>query len=92
MKYGFYFLFTDENNIQQSQNSLILSQSQNTQTGLMMNYINKEPFNEDLEVEECSLYNQDMKWRSEVFDKFKAIINDLKILKTNPVENVRQIQ
>jgi hypothetical protein len=59
--------------------------SQQTQ---MVNYINKEPFNEDIEVEECSLYGPDMKWRALVFDKFRGIIDDLKRLQTTPAENV----
>ncbi len=59
-----------------------------TQQTQMINYINKEPFNEDIEIEECSLYGPDMKWRSLVFDKFRLIIDDLKRLQVKPAENV----
>jgi hypothetical protein len=60
---------------------------------LMVNYINKEPFNEDVELEECSLYGgSDMKWRNQVFDKYRQIIEDVKKLQTKPNENVTTTQ
>ncbi len=53
-----------------------------------MNYINKEPFNEDLDALDSSGLLIDNKWRQSVIENFKQIINDIKILQSNPIENV----
>ena len=55
---------------------------------LAINYINKEPFNEDIEIEECGYY-QDMKWRKKIIENFKQILEDIKKLQLEPVINVR---
>lgn len=47
------------------------------QHSLANNYINKEPFNEDIDIEECSLLD-DLNWRNLVIDKFKDLIEDMK--------------
>jgi hypothetical protein len=53
-----------------------------------VNYINKEPFNEDVELEEIPL-NQDSKWRQFLIESFKNLIGEIKELQSNPtVENV----
>ena len=52
---------------------------QQQQHNLAINYINKEPFNEDIDIEECDLI-QDLKWRTQVIDHFKAKIEELKKL------------
>jgi hypothetical protein len=69
-------------------NSQITQPAVPAQPTQMINYINKEPFNEDVEIEECSLYGPEMKWRNLVFDKFRQIVDELKRLQVNPIENV----
>ena len=65
-------------------NSTTLAMSQQQQT---INYLNKEPFNEDIEIEECSLVH-DLKWRSQVIDKIKIKIEEIKHLQTSSDPNV----
>jgi hypothetical protein len=53
-----------------------------------MNYINKEPFNEDLDASDSTGLFTDNKWRQSVIENFKQIINDIKLLQLKPIENV----
>lgn len=62
-----------------------------SQTGLMMNYINKEPFNEEVEIEETSLYGPGCEWRELVFENFRKLIDDLKQFQNNPGLDVTTI-
>ena len=74
--------------------SVVNAQTQHQQQlahNLAVNYINKEPFNEDIEVEESS-YGQDMKWRKMVIENFRQIIEDIKKLQLEPALNVRFTQ
>lgn len=64
--------------------NLATSQQQQQQA---VNYLNKEPFNEDIEIEESSLVH-DLKWRAQVVDKFKAKIEEIKQLQTSTDSNV----
>ena len=54
---------------------------QQQQHNQAINYINKEPFNEDIDIEECSLIH-DLKWRSQVIDHFKTKIEQIKQFQT----------
>ena len=54
---------------------------------LALNYINKEPFNEDLEIEECALLQND-KWRGLVVDRLRTIIEEIKGLQVDSAGNV----
>lgn len=54
---------------------------------LAISYINKEPFNEDIEIEECPNF-QDIKWRKMVFENFKQVIDDISKLQGLKPENV----
>ena len=54
---------------------------------LALNYINKEPFNEDLEIEECALL-QDDKWRVLVIERIKTIIEEIRALQVDSTGNV----
>jgi hypothetical protein len=56
---------------------------QQQQHNLAINYINKEPFNEDIDIEDCNLI-QDLKWRTQVIDNLKAHIEQIKQLQSNP--------
>jgi hypothetical protein len=72
-------------------NTSILSSTATVQQNhnLTLNFVNKEPFNEDLEPEECIILEQkELEWRTIVFDKFKLIINEIKELLANPKKNV----
>lgn len=62
------------------------SQLVTTQT---INYLNKEPFNEDLSVEESYLSEECVEWKSLVLDKLRIIIDTLKNYQNKPVENVK---
>ncbi len=53
-----------------------------------MNYINKEPFNEDIDASDPTGLLIDNKWRQSIIENFKQVINDIKILQSNPIENV----
>ncbi len=66
-----------------SQTSISMSQ-QMVQHNLAMSYINKEPFNEDLEPEDASSSNSTTKW----LQMFKELIDEIKKLHANPNENV----
>ena len=63
-------------------NQTLTSHQQQQQHSLAISYINKEPFNEDIEIEESSLI-QDFKWRASVIDKLKEKINEIKLLHSN---------
>ena len=78
---------TKPENPDASFSSVNMQQQQILQHNLAANYINKEPFNEDIEIEECNLY-QDMKWKTLVMDKFREIIDEIKKLQSNPGSNV----
>ena len=70
--------------------SVTNTQTQNQQQiahNLAISYINKEPFNEDIEIEECTNF-QDVKWRKMVFENFKQIIEDIQKLQLDPLVNV----
>ena len=70
--------------------SVTNTQTQNQQQiahNLAISYINKEPFNEDIEIEECTNF-QDMKWRKLVFENFKQVIDDIQKLQGLKPENV----
>ena len=58
-----------------------------SQLHLALNYINKEPFNEDLEIEECALLQND-KWRGLVVDRLRTIIEEIKGLQVDSAGNV----
>ena len=68
------------NNI--SSGTALTPHQQQQQHSLAINYINKEPFNEDIDIEECDLI-QDLKWRTQVIDHFKTKIEELKKLASN---------
>ena len=67
--------------------AVLTPHQQQQQHSLAINYINKEPFNEDIDIEECNLI-QDLKWRTQVIDSLKAHIEEIKQLQSNP--NVRR--
>ena len=70
--------------------SVANTQTQNQQQiahNLAISYINKEPFNEDIEIEECPNF-QDLKWRKMVFENFKQVIDDISKLQSLKPENV----
>lgn len=56
------------------------SQQQQQQHNLAASYINKEPFNEDIEIEESGMINE-LKWRASVIERLKETIGELKGLK-----------
>lgn len=58
--------------------SLTLQNQQN----LAASYINKEPFNEDVVVEASNLIHA-LKWRSEVTERFREKINEIKSIQTD---------
>lgn len=60
----------------------ISSQQQFAQHTLAASYINKEPFNEDIVLEECHLV-QDLQWRVSVIDKLKEKISEIKTLQAD---------
>ena len=65
--------------ISQDPNPPVHQQQTNT------NYINKEPFNEDLEIEECNFVD-DFKWKDLVIDKLKEVIAEIKLLGQDPTQ------
>ena len=73
------------------------NQSQFNQTNqstsiITTNFINKEPFNEDIEKESCALYEgNNLVWRNLVFENIKQILNESKLLQSGPDENVIKI-
>lgn len=71
-----------ENMSTSSSATTLTPHQQQQQHNLAINYINKEPFNEDIDIEECDLV-QDLKWRTQVIDNFKAKIEELKKLAFN---------
>jgi len=63
-------------------------QQQEQQQAQSVNYLNKESFNEDVELEDTPL-NQDPQWRQFIVESFKNLIGEIKELKSNPTpENV----
>lgn len=82
-----------ESKEQQADTSFTSSQQQQSiLNSQIVNYLNKESFNEDVEPEESSLYSEDMTWRTMVIEKLKNLIEDLKKLQSNPIENVGKIK
>lgn len=60
-------------------NTSLSSHQQQQQHNLAISYINKEPFNEDIEIEESNLIS-DLKWRAQSIEKFKETIREIKAL------------
>jgi len=56
--------------------------SQHQLHNLASSYINKEPFNEDIAIESSNLI-QGLKWRTEVTERFKEKINEIKMMQNN---------
>ena len=56
-----------------------LSSQQQQQHNLAISYINKEPFNEDIEIEDSNLI-MDLKWRTQTIGKFKETIREIKTI------------
>ncbi len=56
------------------------SHQQQQQHSLAVSYINKEPFNEEIDIEESCLVSE-MKWRGSVVDRLRDKIAEIKTLK-----------
>lgn len=56
-----------------------------------INYLNKEPFNEDVSFEENFLSEEHDEWKSLVLDKLRLTIDTLRNYQNNPIENVNLI-
>lgn len=56
--------------------------TQQQQHNLIVNYMNKEPFNEDIQIEESNLIH-DLKWRSNVIDQLKEKIKQIRMLQAD---------
>lgn len=81
------------NNMQQNQPTQKTKESESVPTSQLLvaqtvNYLNKEPFNEDATIEESYLGEDHANWKALVLDKLRTVIDTLKNLKNNPLENV----
>lgn len=53
-------------------------------------YVNKEPYNEDEELEETNI-DQEFRWKDEVTQKFRDLIDDIKRIKQDHYVDVSNI-